>query len=100
MSRFVRRVICSVISLAIACSAIVGWATPTQAQDYKRVPLIGADFSGQDLTEADFTQAKLPKSNFSNANLQNVSLFGASLEDSNLEGANLLGTDLNQGSDA
>lgn len=62
---------------------------PAHAENYKKMALIEADFSGQDLTDSEFTDANLRNSNFSQSDLTGVSFFGANLEQANLEGANL-----------
>ncbi len=71
--------------LAIAWIAI----SPALAQNFEKVDLKGADFSGQDLKEAQFDQADLTKSNFAGADLRGASLFGAKLIEANFEGADL-----------
>lgn len=59
------------------------------ADDYEKLSLVGADFSGQDLHGSTFNKANLKNSNFSNANLTLTSMFGTNLQGANLQGANL-----------
>jgi len=75
--------------LGLSLTGAIGNPRPALAQNYEKVDLKRADFSGKDLKQAQFDQADLTESSFVGADLRGASLFGAKLIRANLEGADL-----------